>query len=179
MNDEISLAYASSVKGYLLNKSVPELVYIDIKPIKGFKKKYVFDRIIQIVQDAQAEVRVIMASSDLLQLRRVHRSNPGIRTALEGFNAGKEWIHFLIPPSWRPDYYSGFARHVNERHIKWLQKHDLLDQRIVYNVDGRNFAQLRDAGMQCMIIDYDRYLDPVLYAQAAKADSILKPSPNH
>jgi len=161
------------LKDYLNGTSLPELVYIDIKPIKDFNKKVVIDRVVKVVREVQAEPRVILASSDLLLLKRIRKTGPGIRTALEGFNAGKEFIHYLIPPAWRPDYYSGFSSQLNDSHLKWLRNHHFLDRRIVYDVDSSNYDQLRNAGIRCMIIDYDRYLDPVLQVRPSKADSVL------
>jgi len=168
-----SSSYVLLLSEYFRNMPVSLPVYIDIKTIKDFNKKMVLDSILQVVREWEAESIVILASSDLFLLRYIQKKESGVRTALEGFGAGKEWIHWLIPPSWRPDYYSGFASRVDAGHIKWLRDKNLLDRRIVYNVDSNNFSRLRNTGIRCMIIDYDRYLDETLQMDQALADSIL------
>ena len=151
------------------------LVYIDIKPVRDFDKTLVTDELVEIVTDHDAGDQVIMASSDILLLQRIRSENPQIRTALEGFNAGKEWVYSLIPPSWRPDYLSGTASRVDSSHICWLRENDLIGKRIVYGVDSSNFHSLREQGIRCMIIDYDRYLDEILPVPSACAGYILYP----
>ncbi|MGC9472363.1 MAG: glycerophosphodiester phosphodiesterase [Bacteroidales bacterium] len=155
------------------------LVYIDIKPVRDFDKTLVTDELVEIVTDHDAGDRVIMASSDILLLQRIRSENPQIRTALEGFNAGKEWVYLLIPRVWRPDYLSGFASQVDSAHISWLKENGLIGKRIVYDVDSTNFHTLREQGICCMIIDYGRYLDEILLVPSACAGYILYPERNY
>ncbi|HDJ33792.1 MAG TPA: glycerophosphodiester phosphodiesterase family protein [Bacteroidetes bacterium] len=151
------------------------LVYIDIKPVRDFDKTLVTDELVEIVTDHGAGNQVIMASSDIFLLQRIRSEDPQIRTALEGFNAGKEWVYALIPLAWRPDYLSGFASGVDSAHISWLEENGLTGKRIVYGVDSSNFHSLREQGISCMIIDYGRYLDEVLPVPSACAATILHP----
>lgn len=149
------------------------MVYIDIKPVSDFDKTHVTDELVDVVMDHNAGDRVIMASSDILLLQRIRSIEPRIRTALEGFNAGKEWVYVLIPRVWRPDYLSGTASRVDSSHICWLRENDLIGKRIVYGVDSSNFHSLREQGIRCMIIDYGRYLEDVLPVTPCRADSII------
>jgi len=74
---------------------------------------------------------------------------------LEGFNAGKEWIYYLIPKNFKPDYYSSFISKVDDRHLDFLRKNHLLDHKIVYGVDRNNLDFTLNSGIHNMILDFD------------------------
>ena len=73
---------------------------------------------------------------------------PAFHTALEGFNAGKEWIYFFIPKNLKPDFYSGFASIKSMKSTSNGSEKELLIQRIVYGVDSTNYQAMQDLGLQ-------------------------------
>jgi len=127
------------------------IFYFDMK-LSGFKEA---DQIVEIIRKYNIENRVIVASADALFVFYVELKYPEIITALEGFNAGKEWIYPLIPKNLRPDFLSGFLSRIDENHVEWLRNKGLLSRRIVYGVDSSNYLSAKSLGIKHMILDYD------------------------
>jgi glycerophosphoryl diester phosphodiesterase len=112
------------------------------------------DELVYLIETYDLSRSVIIASTSAPVIFHLEYHYPVITTALEGFNAGKEWMFFLIPKNLKPDYLSGFASKINAKHVDWLQQHDLLHARIVYGADSSNYQSLLDLGARNMIIDY-------------------------
>lgn len=127
------------------------IYYFDMK-LSGFKEA---DQIVEIIRNYQIEDRVIIASANALFVFYIELKYPEIITALEGFNAGKEWLYPLIPKNLRPDFLSGFFSRIDKNHVEWLRKNGLLSRRIVYGIDSSNFISAKSMGIKHMIIDYD------------------------
>lgn len=127
------------------------IYYFDMK-LSGFKEA---DQIVEIIRNYQIEDRVIIASADALFVFYIELKYPEIITALEGFNAGKEWLYPLIPKNLRPDFLSGFFSRIDENHVEWLRKNGLASRRIVYGIDSSNFISAKSMGIKHMIMDYD------------------------
>ncbi|MBW6492590.1 MAG: hypothetical protein K0B15_15500 [Lentimicrobium sp.] len=136
----------------VLNRHHEDFIfYFDMK-LSGFKEA---DQIAEIIGNADLKKRVIVASANALFIFYIEFRYPEIITALEGFNAGKEWTYSLIPKKLKPDFLSGFFGRIDENHAKWLQERNLLNRRIVYGVDSSNYTFAREMGIRHMIIDYD------------------------
>lgn len=127
------------------------IFYFDMKR-SGFKEA---GQIVEIIRNYEIGDRVIVASADALFLFYIEMKYPEIITALEGFNAGKEWTYPLIPKNLRPDYLSGFFNRIDRNHLEWLRNDGLINRRIVYGIDSSNFISARTMGIRHMIIDYD------------------------
>jgi hypothetical protein len=97
---------------------------------------------------------VIVASPSFLISLYIKFHYPSIYTAMEGFDAGKEWVYRLIPRDLRPDFLSGFSSKVTNNHVEWLNKTGLLSNRIVYGVDSADYHDMVNLGIKNMIIDY-------------------------
>ena len=138
------------------------IAYLDIKPVRGFKKYPVARKLVRLLMTHDATERTIVASYDIRFLAYLKMIHPGIRTALEGFNAGKEWMYGIIPGRYRPDFLSSFGRQVDKKHVEWITRKGLLNRRIIYDVDSTNFNALKETGLKCMIIDYGSYLEEYL-----------------
>lgn len=74
----------------------------------------------------------LIADANILFLSYLKYKNPKFRTVWEGFDAGKEWMYWLIPKNFKPDYLASFKKNVNAAHISWLEKNQLISQKIVY-----------------------------------------------
>lgn len=127
------------------------IFYFDMK-LTGFKEA---DQIVEIIRKYGIEKQVIVASADEVFTMYVEYKYPEIYTALEGLNAGKEWIYSLIPKTLKPDFLSGFLNRIDEEHVKWLKERNLLNRRIVYGVDSSNYIAAKNLGIRNMILDYD------------------------
>jgi len=127
------------------------IFYFDMK-LSGFKEA---DQIVEIIRKYNIENRVIVASADALFVFYIELKYPETITALEGFNAGKEWIYPVIPKNLRPDFLSGFFSRIDENHVEWLRNKGLLSRRIVYGVDSSNYLSAKSLGIKHMIMDYD------------------------
>ncbi len=127
------------------------IFYLDMK-LSGFRDA---DQIVEIIHRYGIESTCVVASADLLFVFYIKYRHPGILTALEGYNAGKEWTYNLIPEDLKPDFLSGFLSRVDENHIRWLKRKELLSNRIVYGVDSSNYLSAREMGLQNLILDYD------------------------
>jgi len=126
------------------------IIYFDMK-LKGFDD---IDELVKVIGTYDISRSTIIASTSAPVIFYTEYKYPEINTALEGFNAGKEWIYYLIPKNLKPDFFSSFAGKVDERHISWLIRNNLLSSRIVYNVDSTNFKYVKDLGLKNLIIDY-------------------------
>ncbi len=127
------------------------VIYLDNK----VNKKWVADSLILQINKSSAQNSLVVASSNLLFLSYIKYKNPNVFTSLEGFNAGKEWIYYLIPKNFKPDYYSSFISKVDDRHLDFLRKNHLLDHKIVYGVDRNNLDFTLNSGIHNMILDFD------------------------
>ncbi len=135
----------------VLNRHRDTIVfYFDMK-LNSFRDA---DQIVQIIRKYGIEKTAIVASADAFFIFYVEYRYGSIITALEGFNAGKEWTYNLIPRKLKPDYLSGFIGKVNDNHIQWLRRRGLLSRRIVYGVDSTNIDQARESGLVNMILDH-------------------------
>jgi glycerophosphoryl diester phosphodiesterase len=112
------------------------------------------DDLVSLVMTEGIHESVIVASPSFLVSLYIEFRYPSIQTAMEGFDAGKEWVYYLIPKNLKPDFLSGFASKVDEDHVGWLQKKGLLSNRIVYGVDSADYQEIVDLGVKNMIIDY-------------------------
>ena len=112
------------------------------------------DELVQLIWSYDISKHVILASPSFFIVLYVEYHYPAIQTAMEGFNSGNEWVWNLIPKKLKPDFLSGTSKKVDEKHIEWLQSHDLLNSRIVYGIDSTNYQTMQKLGIKKMIIDY-------------------------
>jgi hypothetical protein len=150
-NDIESGSYVLTLKELLDNYKDDFIIYFDMK----LKKIKDVDELVRIIQSYNISGSSIIASTSGFIVFYIEYKYPGINTALEGFNSGKEWIYYLMPRNLKPDFLSSFAGEVDERHISWLKKKDLMSSRIVYSVDSANYHQVIQWGLKNLIIDYD------------------------
>ncbi|MFH1121992.1 MAG: glycerophosphodiester phosphodiesterase [Bacteroidota bacterium] len=150
-NGENSSFYVPTLKEVLDRYHTDFIFYLDMK-LSGFNDA---DQIAEIIQNYRIENSSVVASADLLFILYIEYRYPQINTALEGYNAGKEWTYKLIPKNLKPDYLSGFLSRVNEDHLVWLKKNGLLSRRIVYGVDSTNYLAAKAMGLRNLILDYD------------------------
>jgi len=127
------------------------IFYFDMK-LKGFDD---VDDLVRIIQSYGIARSSIIASTSGFVVFHIENKYPEINTALEGFNSGKEWMYCLFPKKFKPDFLSSFAGKVDEKHIAWLKKRDLLSSKIVYDVDKDNYDKVVELGLTNLIIDYD------------------------
>ncbi len=146
------------------------IIYLDNK----VNKKWVADSLVIHLEKKPAGQKIIVASSNLLFLSYLKFRNKNVYTALEGFDAGKEWIYYLIPRRFKPDYYSSFMSKVDEGQINFLHKNNLIENKIVYGVDSANVHTVIESGIQNMIIDFDSSFADIFQKQSvSQKDSIL------
>ncbi|NTV84073.1 MAG: glycerophosphodiester phosphodiesterase family protein [Bacteroidales bacterium] len=149
-NKDTSISKVLTLKELLDEYRDDFVIYLDMK-LKGMND---VDELIHLIWTYDISSQVIVASTNPMVIFYLEYNYPALQTALEGFNAGKEWIYYLIPKNLKPDFYSSFADKVNNKHMEWLKKQDLLSSRIVYGVDSTNYQALVDLGLKNMIIDY-------------------------
>jgi len=150
-NGEPGNFFVPTLEEVLDQHSADFIFYFDMK-LSGFKEA---DQIVEIIRKYNIENRVIVASADALFVFYIELKYPEIITALECFNAGKEWIYPVIPKNLRPDFLSGFLSMIDENHVEWLRNKGLLSRRIVYGVDSSNYLSAKSMGIKHMILDYD------------------------
>ena len=124
-------------------------IYLDMK-LGDFGD---IDQLVHLIQTNHVSESVIVASVSFLAILYIEYKYPEIRTSMEGFNSGNEWVWYLIPRDLKPELLSGFASKVDKKHMDWLKKKDLLNRRVVYGADSTNFQTMIDLGIRNMIID--------------------------
>jgi len=155
--DNTSTSHVSTVEEMLNRQKEDMIFYFDMK-LSSFKDA---DEIARLVKEKNSIGSVIVASSDILFVFYMEYYHPEIITALEGFNAGKEWTYDFIPKNLKPDYLSGFSANADANHVEWLKKNDLMDSKIVYGVDTSNVDEALKAGFKNIIIEYDSVMSNV------------------
>jgi glycerophosphoryl diester phosphodiesterase len=124
--------------------------YLDMKN-KSFRDA---DLLARVIQEYGVEERSLVASVDPLFVAYMEHHYPRINTALERFDAAQVWLYRLTPKRWKPDFLSGSSQKASSAHVAWLGRNGLLSQRIVYDVDGRNFARVMRLGITKAVADY-------------------------
>jgi len=127
------------------------IFYLDMK-LSSFREA---DQIVEVIHRYGIENTAVVACADILFVFYIEFHHPQIHTALEGYNAGKEWTYNLMPKNLKPDFLSGFLSRVDDNHMRWLKSKDLLSTRIVYGVDSSNYIYARKMGLENLILDYD------------------------
>jgi glycerophosphoryl diester phosphodiesterase len=144
-------SYVLTLRELLDNYKDDFIFYFDMK-LKDIDD---IDELVSIVLSYDISGSSIIASTSGFIVFYIEYNYPEIKTALEGFNSGKEWLYSLFPKNFKPDYLSSFAGKVDEKHISWLRQKNLVSNRIVYDVDSANYQKVIQLGMKNLIIDYD------------------------
>jgi glycerophosphoryl diester phosphodiesterase len=136
-----------------LIKKIPDsiIIYIDVK-VSSFE---LADHLLALIDKTNHLDRLIVADEDIVFLCYLKYKNPNVNVALEGYNKGKEWTHYIIPKNFKPDYYSSHISEVDSNHVVFLKKNNLLLNRIVYGVQQGNVSDVLELGIPNVIYDYD------------------------
>ncbi len=135
-----------------LNQTNPKkTLYLDIKKAT----KPIADSLLCILEKHKEHKNIIIADGDLLFLNYIKAKNSNIKVALEGFDKDEEWKYYFIPKKFKPDYYSSFLFQVDEKHMMFLKKHNLIKNKITYGVEAKNIQTVFDLGIKNIILDYD------------------------
>ncbi len=136
---------------FLKNMQTDKTIYLDIK----YPDQQLADSIIDILKTTGKYSTTIIADDNIFFLGYLKYKNPDIRTDLEGFNKGKEFLHYLIPQKYQTDFYSSFFDEVDSNHVAFLRKNKLLQNKIVYGIEKSNFEAVINSGIKNVIIDFD------------------------
>ena len=140
-----------SLEQYLEHINDSIITYLDIKIFS----KSIADSLLSITNKFNNSKKIIIADSDIIYLAYLKIKNPEIKVALEGFSKGKEWLYYIIPKRFKPDFYSSFIDEVDENHMLFLSNNNLLDKKIVYGVNHENISKAYNLGLSNIIFDYD------------------------
>jgi glycerophosphoryl diester phosphodiesterase len=132
-----------------INKST--ILYLDIKE----SSKTVADSVLFLIEKYKSFKNIIIADENIFFLVYLKIKNPEIKVSLEGFNKGKELLYYVIPKNFKPDFYSSFIHEVDENHMLFLKKNNLLNNRIVYGVNNKNISKVLKLGLHNIIFDYE------------------------
>lgn len=146
-----------SLEQFLQQTPTSFILYLDVKE----PSKCLADQLIQLLEKYKDHQNIIIADGNLFFLAYLKLQHPHIKVALEGFNKGKEWIYYITPKKFKPDFYSSFLQEVDEDHMTFLMNKHLLNNRIVYGVDAGNLDRVYELGLQHIIFDYNRKSGPV------------------
>ena len=134
----------------LLNNYEMNTVYLDVKS----SKKIIADSLVFLLNKHKSHQNFLVADANLLFLAYLKFKNPEIQTVLEGFNKGKEWIYYLIPNQFKPNYWASFYSEVNQKHIKFLEDNQLLNRKIVYGLNNREINDAKNKKLKHFIVDF-------------------------
>ncbi len=143
-----------TLRQFLQQSHASKILYLDIKK----SKKSIADSLLVLMEEFKNHKNIIIADENILFLAYLKSKNPTIKIALEGFNKGKEWLHYGIPKSFKPDFYASFLSKIDKNHMLFLKKNNLIKNKIVYGVTHKNISKVLDFGIQNIIIDYDASL---------------------
>lgn len=138
------------LSSFLKETQYSKVLYLDIKET-SFK---IANNLLQVLKDRSEYENIIIADGNFLFLAYLKLMNNDIKIALEGFNKGKEWLYYIIPKKFKPNFYSSFLFEVDQGHMRFLKENNLLHRKIVYGVEYRNLEQVSKLGLQNVIIDF-------------------------
>lgn len=125
------------------------LFYLDIK-VTGRGNAQAIARLVE--RFAPRE-NVLIASSSIPFITSLEYGHPELNTVLEGFDKGEEWTWWLFPRNFRPDFVSSFGFETDSAQVAWLRDHQLLRNKIVYDMDSTTYARLSAIGITRFIVD--------------------------
>ena len=125
------------------------MFYLDVK-VTGLDQA---ERIAQLVERYAPKENVLIASSSMPFLLSLEYYHPELNSVLEGFDKGEEWTWWLFPKKFRPDFLSSFGFETDRAQVNWLRDHDLLENKIVYDMDSATYERLRALGVTRFIVD--------------------------
>ena len=160
-NSKATTQKTLSLEELLKESSQFDHIYLDIKSTN----KSIADSLIALLNKYQTYDNVLVADDNILFLAYLKYHNPKIKTVLEGFNKGKEWTYYLIPQAVEPNYLASFYSEVDESHIDFLKKENLLERKIVYGIDKYNTQNAIEIGLQHLIVDYHSDVAPLLFKE--------------
>ncbi len=140
-----------SLDQFLKQAEKSTVLYLDIKE----SSKVVADSILILLEKYKDHKNIIIADASILFVAYLKMKNPNTKVALEGFNKGKEWLYYILPKNFKPDFYSGFISQVDENHMLFLKNNNLLNNRIVYGVDNTTISDVVKLGLHNIIFDYE------------------------
>ncbi len=135
---------------FFRNYGTKRTIYLDIK----VANKDVADSLIVIFEKYNLYNTTIVADAKLEFLSYMKLKAPKIRTVLEGFGSGKEWIYYIIPKRIKPDYFSGFFSNIDRQFVSFLKKNNLLNRYISYDVKKSDIKKSLEYGLFNCIITY-------------------------
>ena len=112
------------------------------------------DSLVDILVKFKTHKNILIANSNLLFLTYMKWNLPSIKTVLEGFDRGKEWVYYLIPKNFKPNFYACYLKYTDQEHMQFFQQNDLLKNYIIYGVDSSNISRVYELGIQNIILDY-------------------------
>lgn len=127
------------------------ILYLDIKDAS----RSVADSLVVVIENYEDNENIIIADASISFLVYLKNKRPATKVCLEGFNKGKEGLYYVLPKNFKPDFYSSFISQVDENHMLFLKKNDLLNNRIVYGVNNKNISKVLELGLHNIIFDYE------------------------
>lgn len=135
---------------FLKETRYSSILYLDIKEISI----PIANELLKVLKHNTSYQSIIIADGNLLFLAYLKLFNKDVQLALEGFNKGKEWLFYVIPKNFKPNYFSSFLFEVDDDHMIFLKENTLVNRKIVYGVDDQNIEEVIEFGLPNVIIDY-------------------------
>ena len=145
----------------LKNYSDFNLIYLDIK---AKPRKYIADKLLLKLEQYKSLGTFLIADSNILFLAYLKFKNPNIKTVLEGYSSGKEWVYYLIPVKYRPNFLASFYNDIDTHHISFLKEHDLIKKKIVYGINHYQIPIAIKEGLHHFITDYNADIDSLIFS---------------
>ena len=160
MNNGVeSLNNILTLQQLLFNSYGFKMVYLDIKATVS---KIMADQLLFQIDRNKGFDTFFIADSNIFFLAYLKYRNSNIKTVLEGYKKGKEWLYYFIPLSLRPDYLSSSYNDIDNNHISFLKKKKLINRKIVYGIDSSNVLDALDRDIQMLIVDYHQSIDSLI-----------------
>ena len=125
-------------------------LYLDIKE----STYQLANELLSVLDQNKTQSVILVADSNLLLLLYIKWNNPEVQTILEGFHSGKEWLYYIIPKKWKPNYYAGSISNTTDQHLRFLNKKQLLSRKIVYGVKQEHLQLVKKWGIRHFVLDY-------------------------
>lgn len=130
------------------------LIYLDIK----VSSKLMADSILNIMKRHNHYNTITVADASLPLLAYLKFKDEKIITTLEGYDENNEWTFKITPDRFKPDYYSSPIEKVTNNHLKYLVENKMLERRLVFGINSKNYDEFKQMKVNNFIIDFDSTL---------------------
>jgi glycerophosphoryl diester phosphodiesterase len=133
-NDSVTALHPVLLEDVFIAFQKNTLYYLDIK----IADKIMYEKVRDLILKHNLISHAIIASNAYEFLLRFKLNNSKFMVIQEDVNSRNQWTYHLIPNQLKPDFIGGSVLDMDPSHHEWLNKNNLTQSKIVYDVNLEN-----------------------------------------